>query len=121
MQPNRFVILHHLAPNGEHWDFMIERENHLATWQMLREPVGREAFPIECVRINDHRKRYLDYEGPISGGRGVVSQVDRGTYRCSFVDEDAWVLWLEGQRLRGEFRLERNEAAGSGRWTCVAD
>ena len=119
MQPNRFVILHHIAPGGEHWDFMIEQEDHLATWQMAREPTDRQAFPIECVRINDHRKRYLDYEGPISGGRGVVTRVDQGTYGCLFVDESTWVLHLQGRRLQGEFRLLRPDPDAPNRWICV--
>ena len=41
--------------------------------QSLSEPppVGVE---IECRLLADHRLAYLDYEGPISGGRGSVAR-----------------------------------------------
>jgi len=120
MNPNRFVILHHLAPTGEHWDLMLEERDHLATWQMLSEPAQRGACPIECIRISDHRKVYLDYQGPISGGRGVVERVDRGVYDTRHVDSDSWTVHLAGKRLRGFFRLTCNPERSPSRWTFSA-
>jgi DNA polymerase Ligase (LigD) len=117
---NRFVILHHLAPTGEHWDLMLEREDCLWTWQMSAEPFGPEACPIDCVRIADHRKTYLDYEGPISGGRGVVSRVDSGDYALVPVDDAMWVLHLRGRRLAGEFHFVRTDPNSQSRWRFVA-
>jgi hypothetical protein len=46
-------------------------------------------WPVEAGdrldRLPDHRRVYLDYEGPISGGRGEVVRVEAGTFRS---DED---------------------------------
>ena len=120
MVPNRFVILHHLAPTGEHWDLMLEQPDCLFTWRMSAEPVDRDACPIECLRINEHRKRYLEHEGPISGGRGIVSRVDQGTYQCLSADENGWILNLQGRRLRGDFSLLRSDPASQSRWTFIA-
>ena len=120
MTPARFVILHHLAPTGEHWDFMLEREDHLITWRMRSEPVSRAACPIGCTRIKDHRKQYLDYQGPISGGRGIVTRVDHGHYELLAADEDAWTVRLTGRRLDGDFRLLRTSPDSQSHWTFTA-
>lgn len=120
MVPNRFVILHHLAPTGEHWDLMLEREDCLTTWQLLTEPDGGASGPIDCVRINDHRKFYLDYEGPVRGGRGIVSRIDHGTYRCLNAETDSLTIVFQGRRLSGEFRLVRPDPGSQSRWTLLA-
>ena len=119
MSTNRFVILHHLAPTGEHWDFMLEQKDDLATWQMLTEPIGRQACPIQCVRIEDHRKRYLEYQGPISGGRGIVTRYDRGTYEPLAIESETWIFDLDGQRFSGGFRLIRIGLDLPSQWTFM--
>ncbi len=121
MMPNRFVILHHLAPTGEHWDFMLEQKDALLTWRMMSQPTGREACPIACLRIKDHGKRYLDYEGPISGGRGFVTRIDHGRYELLAADQDTWTLRLQGQRMVGDFRLVRADQTSQARWTLIAE
>ncbi|MEQ9411343.1 MAG: DNA polymerase ligase N-terminal domain-containing protein [Fuerstiella sp.] len=74
----RFVILEHDHP-FLHWDLLLERGEVLAAWRLLRPVVPRTWLPAE--RLPDHRRMYLDYEGPISRGRGHVTQVASGTYR----------------------------------------
>ena len=49
----------------------------LKTWA-CREP-PQAGVEIPCEALADHRLAYLDYEGPISGGRGSVTRWDRGT------------------------------------------
>ena len=39
-------------------------------------PVGSA---LQACRIADHRPDYLAYEGPVSGGRGLVQRLTRGT------------------------------------------
>jgi hypothetical protein len=73
----RYVILTHDHP-FPHWDFMLEAEGVLRTWRLLAEPAARQSVPAE--RLADHRLAYLDYEGPVSGGRGSVARWDHGTY-----------------------------------------
>ncbi|HKI33113.1 MAG TPA: hypothetical protein VKA46_14775, partial [Gemmataceae bacterium] len=63
----------------------------------------------------DHRRTYLDYEGPVSGGRGTVTRWDAGT--CTWEEEGEGVaIRLEGARLRGPARVE---ADGAGGWRLV--
>lgn len=109
--PSRFVILHHTTPDGEHWDLMLEHGDVLLTWQLLKEPTGPESLPIPAKRIGDHRKLYLDYEGPLSGGRGEVRRIDTGTVEFTCLNDSRVQFQLRGSNLAGDFQLVflRNE------------
>ncbi len=101
----RFVILHHRVAGGEHWDLMLEQGEVLLTWQLEREPVDRAALPIRARRIGDHRRAYLDYQGPVSGGRGEVARTDEGEVRFEEATDRRCVVRLTGRRLVGRFSL----------------
>ena len=73
----RFVILEHDWP-ARHWDLLLEAGAVLRAWRLLAEPGPAAAVPAEPNA--DHRPAYLDYEGPVSGGRGTVSRWDAGTF-----------------------------------------
>jgi hypothetical protein len=105
----RFVILEHDHP-ALHWDLMLEDGDVLRTWRLAAPPRPGENVP--AGRIADHRKAYLDYEGPVSGGRGTVSRWDAGTY--TVVGEgDGWLsVNLEGARVRGPARLSTSGPGG---------
>jgi hypothetical protein len=106
----RFVILEHDHPTL-HWDLMLEAGDLLKTWRLPGLPLTQA---MEATELGDHRAMYLDYEGPVSGGRGFVKRWDAGTY----VDElasmpDRRCLFFDGERLRSSVKLTR--IAGS-RW-----
>ena len=61
----------------------------------------------------DHRKFYLDYEGPVSNDRGNVSRWDAGTLQWLQVEPNHCVVRLDGERLRGIATLLKCEEA----WT----
>lgn len=77
----RSVLLEHTTPDeGRHLDWLIERpgvddERRLIALRCAHDPCTRA--PIDAERIADHRARYLDYEGPIGGGRGTVRRLWR--------------------------------------------
>ena len=103
----RFVILHHKTDGCEHWDLLIEHGDVLLAWQLLHEPIHASGLPIPATRIADHRKLYLEYEGPISRSRGHVCRVDSGT--AEIQEFTAWRcrVTLRGDRVCGDFVLER--------------
>jgi len=108
-QPNRFVILRHTFPdsfpnggNGEffdHFDLMLEQEAKLTTWQLEDLPDSNKS--VAAKKLPDHRELYLDFEGPISNGRGSVEQVMAGTYRVCHRD-DVYLEVLLTQKSRDE-------------------
>lgn len=78
----RYVVLLHTGYGPDHYDLMLDRDgaSPLETYRCPRWPV--EAGD-RAVRLPDHRRVYLDYEGPISGGRGKVARVEAGTFESN--------------------------------------
>ncbi|MEM9186332.1 MAG: hypothetical protein AAGB00_07550 [Planctomycetota bacterium] len=89
----RYVLLRHECPDdyrdGPHWDLMLEdrASQTLCTWSLLELPsawrvgdLSGGGAAVAAERLPDHRLRYLDYEGGISGGRGRVERVAAGTF-----------------------------------------
>ncbi len=114
----RFAILTHDHPSL-HWDFLLEQGDSCLTWRLLKSPDLPGAIPTEA--INDHRLFYLDYEGPVSGNRGEVTQWDAGTFEWLSPIEllpDHCTLRLSGQRTNQIARLVR-AADGSLAWFFV--
>lgn len=100
----RFVILEHDHP-FLHWDLMLECGPILRTWR-LSAPLAAGS-EITATATFDHRLIYLDYEGPISGGRGCVNRHAFGTFTWQEDISDRVVIHLEGEQLRGALRLEQ--------------
>ena len=73
----RYVVLRHTGYGRAHFDLMFEREGKLMTWRSPRWPLETDT-PLD--KLADHRIAYLDYEGPISGGRGRVRRIVSGTF-----------------------------------------
>ena len=102
----RFVILEHDHPQL-HWDLMLEAGSILRTWRLAAPPCCGET--IAAAAAFDHRLLYLDYEGPISGGRGRVVRWDSGAFTGQVQGEPPIIVHLQGQRLCGVLRLEHVE------------
>lgn len=84
--------MRHEVNGAAHFDLMLEVEGNdrLLTYQLARWPlaVGESCAAPE---LPPHRRRYLDFEGEISGGRGHVSRVQSGTWQA-----DGALLVLQG-------------------------
>jgi len=108
----RFVILTHDHP-FLHWDFMLEDGPGLRTWRLLQAP--ELDTPIAAEALADHRLAYLEYEGPVSGGRGHVARWDAGEYEPVESTPTRVTVRLVGQRFRGEAVLEESDSKSG--WT----
>ncbi|VTT96461.1 Uncharacterized protein OS=Singulisphaera acidiphila (strain ATCC BAA-1392 / DSM 18658 / VKM B-2454 / MOB10) GN=Sinac_6085 PE=4 SV=1: LigD_N [Gemmataceae bacterium] len=98
----RFVILAHDWP-APHWDLLLEAGPVLRAWRLLAEPAAGRSVPAEPNA--DHRPLYLDYEGPVSGGRGTVSRWDAGTFDWLADGSDRVEVELRGTRLVGRWAI----------------
>ena len=94
----RFVILEHDWP-ARHWDLLLEAGPVLTAWRLLAEPGPGRTVAAEPNA--DHRRMYLDYEGPLSGDRGSVVRWDTGEYER----HGPTTIRLAGGRLRGTVTL----------------
>jgi hypothetical protein len=106
----RFVVLTHDHP-VLHWDLMLERGEALRTWRLAQAPAPGVAIAAEA--LPDHRRKYLDYEGPVSGDRGTVVRWDAGTYAEFHETPDAVTAVVDGARVKGTITLQRADD-GSG-------
>jgi len=111
----RFVVLTHDHP-FQHWDLMLEQGDVLRTWRLLEEPVLKG--PIAAQLLPDHRVKYLDYEGPVSGNRGRVSRWDAGDFEVIDACPARLEVRLCGDKLRGNVVLEADGDKQS--WTFYA-
>ena len=102
----RFVLLQHTLPpqadRASHVDFMLETETALETWSLAEWP-RRGRVPAQ--RLAPHRLKYLDYEGPISGNRGFVTRLDRGTFTTEQRSEQVWIVHVVGAKYQGRVHL----------------
>jgi hypothetical protein len=112
----RFVLLEHCW-NGVHWDFMLESADGrvLHTWAIDAPVVAGDELPAR--RLADHRTAYLDYEGAVSGGRGVVRRVDRGEYEARSWALDCVRVRIAGAQLVGLVEVRAVSTEGGRGWT----
>ncbi len=77
----RYVILEHTVNGGSHFDLMLEvpGQEKLRTLQ-LQSRLLKPGDACGFKELEAHRRAYLEYEGEVSGGRGTVKRVERGTY-----------------------------------------
>jgi hypothetical protein len=111
----RYVILEHDWPT-RHWDFMLEVGDTLETWRLPTAPAANVEMPAE--KTFDHRLLYLDYEGPVSAGRGWVVRWDAGSYELIMEKSrarskrdpiDRRLIQLEGKRFEGMLEMTYQE------------
>jgi hypothetical protein len=127
---HRFVILEHDHPSL-HWDFMLEAGPTLRTWRLAAQPqnglsvAATESFEhphnglsVAATESFEHRRVYLDYEGPVSGGRGQVHRWDAGIFSWESQSPERLVVRLDGERLRGRGVLAKTD---SGEWSFLLD
>ncbi len=93
MDPVRYVVLHHVDVEDPHFDLMFETApgSQLATWRSDVWPVER---PTTLTRLRDHRRLYLEYEGPISAQRGAVQRVTDGRCEVEVGENSVWTIKL---------------------------
>lgn len=107
----RFVLLRHECPSTykpSHWDFMLESDDVLQTWELRELPLGwatdgkeycQEEQSFTAIRLADHRLAYLDYEGPLTNDRGSVTRVDRGTFDLLKNSNDHLIIAIHGETI----------------------
>lgn len=105
----QFVLLIHDHP-FVHWDVLVEHGEVLRSWRLLESPARwlvQAAVTLSAEAMGDHRRMYLDYEGPVSRERGRVARWDHGQAEWLVESETLVRLRLNGSRLVGELTLNR--------------
>lgn len=106
------VLLRHDTPDdGFHYDWMLARPEASGLESLITFR-ARERIDLELragmvlERLPDHRRAYLEYQGPLSGNRGRVTRIATGRARVRAIDDtrlDADLRWdASGENLRVE-------------------
>ena len=87
------VLLRHDLPDGSsHYDWLLEQSGRahgaLMTFRVQEriDQPGVESF--KGIRLPDHRWEYLTYQGEVSGDRGRVTRVARGSCRFEAISDE---------------------------------
>jgi len=72
---------------------------------------------FEAKRLFDHGLHFLEYEGPISAGRGHVARVAEGEFETLLRSESEWVVRLDSESLRCRVKLTAAESPEDA-WRC---
>jgi hypothetical protein len=106
------VLLSHEFPDAtSHVDWMIASEPRglepLVTFRLesrLDEIDAEQG--LLARRISDHRAEYLTYEGPVSGERGTVRRLTRGTVVSWERSGDRWHMEIQWPAPDGGLRCQ---------------
>lgn len=99
---------------------MLDRGESLATWTLPLPPASDHVLPARSLA--DHRREYLDYEGPVFDNRGAVSKWDEGHFEWVENERDCVVVDLIGQKIIGRVRIEASDDTTDGfRWLLSAE
>ena len=119
------VLLKHDTPdNAFHYDWLFENPTRPPTTGDLitfRAPTPISDWPdhqsIDLIRLPDHRRAYLDYQGPISHNRGHVTRIERFTLTAAHWSDTAAQLTLHREHETLSVRLQHN---GDDRWSVFS-
>lgn len=96
-------LLHKMPDGSNHIDWMMAQDGsgekgELMTFRLeSRLDKVQIGHSILAERIANHRWAYLEYEGQISGNRGIVSRVMEGVITSQKRDESGWrveICWV---------------------------
>ena len=104
MNSGRYVILLHESHRDDHWDFMLENGDILTTWAMTPQ-LSTDSFTCHVESLPDHRRAYLEYEGPVSHNRGTVRRIDEGIFEIMTPNS----YRLTGRLLTGILIIETSD------------
>ena len=94
MQRFRYVVLRHEDYGDPHFDLMFETAagSMLSTWRSPNWPV-EDGNPL--IHLPIHRAVYLEFAGPLAGGRGHVARIHAGQHCIRQNDATLLITVLE--------------------------
>jgi DNA ligase D-like protein (predicted 3'-phosphoesterase) len=115
----RFVIQQHAA-RTLHYDFRLEFGRVLKSWAVPKNLSTDPRVKRLAVQVDDHALAHADYEGPrvVIWDRGTWRPLTKGSVRRALEDGHL-SFWLEGEKLRGGWTLQRTSAGAKPQWLII--
>jgi len=109
-------VIHYHSTETDHYDFMFEKEDTLLTWRLGLDDYKKmlNGKTASALRIQDHDRKYLNYQGPVSCGRGHVKLIDSGKYKVISNN----IFLLHGDIVSGNLAIEAGNE-GKDRFTLT--
>ncbi len=96
-----------LSQRSSHWDLMLQEEDHLLTWALDGNPLVQTE--VGATRLDDHRLKYLQFEGNVSGDRGHVQRIAEGQFQwLNRKSVDHWTAQLKIGTQEFHFEMMSN-------------
>jgi len=115
----RFVLSKHESKSDFHIDFFVDFGGEsLLTWKICdknfagfisndekffnftESQIGiGDTFFLNCQRIFDHRRKYLDFSGDLGDDRGRVTRIECGTWELLELNAHRLTIKTVGTRL----------------------
>ncbi len=104
----KFVIQKHQKQGQDiHWDLMLEKDNKLRTFRVPLPPDKLKDQLCRIEKIFDHPVKFLNYEGSVNDGKGLVEIADSGEYRSRQINEGFFEVEFSGDILNRHFFLKK--------------
>ncbi len=109
----KFIILYHFGIDETHYDLMLEAEGSLDSWRIPEKNFKQllNGETIEVISIKPHNKKYLNFEGELTDGKGSVKIYDKGTTSYKRNENIQFDVLIFGSEISGKLifkKLENN-------------
>ena len=118
---NRFVVKAHWATRL-HYDLRLEIDGVAKSWAIPKEPIIKPGERRLAVLVGDHSIEDMNHEDTNKDktvGSGRVETWDQGTYEIREKGVERFVLWFNGQKLKGIYGLFRVKAWKGNNWLII--
>lgn len=113
-----YIVQEHHASHL-HWDLRLEMDGILRSWAVPKKPPLDAGIRRLAVPVEDHPLSYADFHGVIPEGQYGAGEViiwDKGTYQPVSIGEDKIVIYIDGEKLNGEYCLVKTKFRGRDSW-----
>jgi len=104
-----------------HYDFRLEVDGVLRSWAVPKGPSTDPRVKRLAIEVPDHALSHADHEGPnvIVWDAGSYRNLDEQRSMADTLAGGHAKVWLEGEKLRGGWTLQRTHAGAKPQWLLI--